>query len=67
MVVEQAPGGTVHVNVMVVPFNVPQMDVFPKLLLLMNTFTPLGAQGLGAASVAPVMVPVIVSPASTCQ
>src|SRR5262245_131612 len=67
MVVMQAPAGTVHVKVMVVPFSVPQMDVFPKLLLLMNTFTPLGPQGLGTASVAPRMVPVIVSPASTFQ
>jgi hypothetical protein len=67
MVVEQASGGTIHVNVMVVPLSVPQMAVFPNWLLLTNTFTPLGPQGLGLASVAPVIVPVIVSPACTIQ
>src|SRR5262245_59019269 len=68
MVVEQASGGTVHVNVMVVPFSVPQRNVFPKSLLLMITVTPVLLQaGLRIASVAPVMVPMIVSPAATCQ
>jgi hypothetical protein len=67
MTVSQAPGGTVHTNVIVVPFSVPHMDVFPKLLLFTYTFTPSTPHGLGTASVAPVMVPVTMSPAWTAQ
>ena len=69
MVVWQTPvDGTDHVNVIVLPERVPHREVFPKLLLWMVTSTPAPHAPLPTtASVAPEILPVMVSPASTFQ
>jgi hypothetical protein len=60
IVVAQAPGGTVHAKVMVVPAFVPRTVVLPKSELLMTTSACDSPSRLG--SVAPTIVPVIESP-----
>jgi hypothetical protein len=60
IVVAHAPGGTIHVKVMVVPDLSPRTVVLPKSVLLMTTSAWVSPSRLG--SVAPTIVPVTVSP-----